>query len=490
MKLIASIFLLFPFTLIGQGYFQFSEELKDAYQSIVELKLEEGREQVAQIKRVDPDNKLTYLVEDYIDFFTLFLQEDIEDFKRLESNKDRRIEELKKGDDTSPYYLFSIAEVHLHWAAVRLKFDEKLSAAREVYSAYKLLKKNNEKFPDFISNKKSLSIIHSLAESIPSWIRTVAGVEGSIQKGTSEIKALVKYGKENDYVFYEEAIGICAYILFYQNNQREEAYQVLKDSGLNPNESLLITFLMANMAQKTGRNEEAIAILENRPQGSEYLPFYYIDFMLGKFQLYRLDDGADDYILRFINEFNGRHFIKEAYQKLAWYELAKKDNLSGYKKYMALSESKGYGLIDEDKQAAKEAAKKLIPNNILLQARLLFDGGYFAKAYKLLVLKAHLFEGGDSYTIEYLYRLGRVEHELENLTEALKLYRQILSIDNSSYMACNAALQAGYIYEGQKLMDEAHFFYEKCLDISPDEYKTSLHQKAKSGLNRLKKYRS
>ncbi|MEL6986374.1 MAG: tetratricopeptide repeat protein, partial [Bacteroidota bacterium] len=57
------------------------------------------------------------------------------------------------------------------------------------------------------------------------------------------------------------------------------------------------------------------------------------------------------------------------------------------------------------------------------------------------------------------------------------------------YFACNAALQSGLIYETQKDYKQATYFFRLCRSMKPEEYKTSLHQKAKSGLQRLPRVR-
>jgi hypothetical protein len=55
----------------------------------------------------------------------------------------------------------------------------------------------------------------------------------------------------------------------------------------------------------------------------------------------------------------------------------------------------------------------------------------------------------------------------------------------SYYFACNAALQIGRIYESKKNLNKAKEFFNRCLSMKPDEYRNSLHQKAKAGLNRI-----
>ena len=74
----------------------------------------------------------------------------------------------------------------------------------------------------------------------------------------------------------------------------------------------------------------------------------------------------------------GIHFIKECYQKLAWYSLIN-GNLAGYYQYMELVKTKGNLVTDEDKQAMHEALNNKPPDLELLQSRLLFDGHYLRK---------------------------------------------------------------------------------------------------------------
>ncbi len=493
MKATSLILLLSLSSLIGsaQGYFEQSPAIKEAYGLIIDLKLEAAKEAIKEIKINEPDNLLVLHLDNYIDFFTVFITEEKNQFKELQKNKTKRIEYIEKyGDRSSPYYLFVQAEIELQWSLVRAKFDELFKAASEAYNAYNLLTANQKKFPNFIANKKSLSAIHVLVESIPGIVRKVFRIKGSISQGTKEIKEVIAYSEENDFLYKDEAIAVYTYILFYQNNKRKEAWKFLVNSGLQPENSPLATFLMATMAGKVGENDYAIDILKNRPQGGDYASFQYLDFMLGKAKLNRLDEDADEYFLSFLQEFKGQHYIKEAYQKLGWYNLAIKDNnVPVYKNYMQKIQKNGVKLIDGDKQADKEAKNKSIPHPILLKARLLFDGGYYERAYNILIKNSSLFGLNSSYSLEYNYRLGRVTQQLGNAYDAVNYYIQVVNNgkDNEAYYACNSALQLGLIFEEQRNIKEAKKYFKICLKMSPSDYKNSLHQKAKSGLDRVSK---
>ncbi len=469
-------------------YFEESKGLKEAYNLATTLQLARAQEKIDSLKEFEPSNMLVYHVENYIDFFTVFIQEEKSVFERLEANKNKRIEYIRKGPDSSPYRLFCEAEINLQWALARSKFEEFFNAGREVYRAFKLLNKNEEQFPDFIANKKSLAILHSLAESIPGIIRFFGGIEGSIEKGMDEIEQLVEHCETNEFLFTKEVIAIYTYMLFYQSNRKTEAYNYIKNSSLQPSMNPLSTFLMAGMAQRNGYNDEALQILKSQPTGDNFIAFHYLDLMMGKSLLALLDPKAKDYILSFTKNFKGQHFIKEAYQKLAWYELIINENFAGYSHYMSLCQSKGNDVVDEDKQALKEAKNKDFPDPLLLKARVLFDGGYYQKSYQLLATNSYKFvDPNNSFRVEYLYRLGRVLQALGNYTEALEYFELTLKEgDKKNYFACNAALQAGLINESQHNIELAKKYFEKCLSLSPKEYKTSLHQKAKSGLDRIK----
>ncbi len=486
--LITSLLVLSSDKLEAQYYFEDSANIRKAYVAATSLKFEEADSIIQLIKIEEPNNLLVVHIENYIDFFSLFISEDKQEFDRLIKNKSKRLDYITEyGDQSSPYYLFVQAEIELQWAVVRAKFKQLFKAGSGSYTAYKLLKKNVELHPDFVANKKSLSAIHALAKTVPGIVKMLFGIEGSLEQSIKEIEEVISHSENNDFLYREEAIAVYVYIQFYQNNQKAKAYNYLINSELDPSTNPLACFLVATMAQKMNDNERALKTLLSRPKGKQYAAFHYLDFMEGKSWLYKLDNRAKEPILRFIKNFKGRHYIKEAYQKLAWYELAIQENYPMYRYYMEEVEKYGYDLIDEDKQALKESKKEKKPNVILLRARLLYDGGYLQKAYALLIKNAYQFSTKSDLSVEYYYRLGRISHALKSPYDALSYYGKSLLLGEKSkeYYPCSSALQMGYIYETEGLIKEARNSYQKCLRLKPTDYANSLHQKAKSGLQRL-----
>ena len=146
----------------------------------------------------------------------------------------------------------------------------------------------------------------------------------------------------------------------------------------------------------------------------------------------------------------------------------------------------GNNLLDEDKQAQSEAKRQLVPHVTLLKARLLFDGGYYQNGLATLE-KIKIGDLNDVQVEEYHYRRGRCQQSVKQYNEAIASYLLIANNQSTSFFVAGSCLQLAMIYENQKKLASAKAFYEKCLQLNPAEYKNSLHQKAKSGLERVGK---
>lgn len=481
---------------VAQSNYEITPKVIQAYDAVMSLRFDEAHTLIDDIKTNDPENLMVYHVENYIDFLTVFINEDKAELERLEAkNKGPRLEKLKQGDPNSPYYKFTQAEVLLQWALARSKFydDAFLNVDRillnDINKAYRLLEANNNEFPEFISNKKSLSVIHALAEYLPGALKKLFSIRGSLKLGLEEIEEVVAYGKSNDFLFAKEADAIHAYMLAHLFNQSHKAWDVLMDSNLDAKESPLAAFLLGTIGLYADKNAEVVEILSQRNRGEEYFHFPYLDFVLGKGKLYMLDKSAAEDIRSFITEHKGRHFVKEAYQKLGWAALAIDKDEDQYKHYLRMSLEKGHDLLEDDLQAIKEAKQKDIPDIALLRARLLYDGGYYERAYDELKQHESSYKNAKDKQLEFHYRMGRITHALLKYDEAKQYYLYSIGagMKANSFFACNSALQLGLISENQEIYEDAIKYFEVCLKLKPSIYKSILHNKAKAGLNRIKK---
>lgn len=488
-----SILALSPSLSSQEYHFHYTDTGKQIYQDIIDLKLVSAGNALEKSMELDPFN-LSYLhLSSYKDFFQLFISEDETYFKQAQKRKDKFLDLIKSElPESNPYKKFALAEIQLHSAINRSKFGQLFKSAKEILSAYNLLLDNQEAFPDFILNKKSLSVIHSLAEtvSIPDILKRLFGIDGSLEQGLTEIEEIIEHSQSDaSFIFKEEVDAIYLYILMYQANDRAGALAYLKKARLDATQSLLSAFMVTKIYQRCGMNEEAIRLLSQKPTGPDYAAFPYLDFQEGLCKLRKLDPSALEHIKTYIENFSGRHYIKEANQKMAWAKLVFAEDIPGYKFYMSQVKKNGHDLVDGDQQAKNEEASKEMPDPTLLKARLLSDGGYHEKAYAMLVQKAYRYTDASKYALEFSYRMGRITQALKNYPESLEYYENTIAVgaDKPAYFACSAALNTALIYESIHNNETAKAFFEKCLTINPKEYKNSLHQKARSGLQRMGK---
>ena len=489
--LIFFLFILFVGNLSGQKHFEFTPEMKEAHALVMSLRFVEAKPLIAKIKKDDPENLMVYHVENYMDFFTCYINENKAEFEQLEQNKDSRLRMILKGDKNSPYYLYLQANIRLHWALARLKFEEYFTAFLEVNKAFKLLNENTRKFPDFVPNKKDLGILHAAIGTIPDnyrWgVQMLTSLSGTINQGREEIQSVMDYAKENDFIYAQEPRVLYAYLLMHLQNDGAAAWNMLSSDDIDPTTNPLAAFTVSNVAMRTGRNDEAITTLENRPLGAKYHPFPYLGYMLGEAKLRRLDVDADQYFLDYLKNFKGRHFIKEAYQKLAWHSMIHGDMQKFYT-YFEKIKSNGRTVTGGDKNADQDARNGVVYNVALLKARLLFDGGYYEKAQAFLSTKSSENFKNQRDKLEFTYRMGRVLHKLKRRASAIQFYEKTIETgaDEPYYFACNSALQLGLLFEDLGNKTLAKTYFKKCTSIYPKEHKTALHQQAKAGLARVK----
>jgi tetratricopeptide (TPR) repeat protein len=316
-----------------------------------------------------------------------------------------------------------------------------------------------------------------------------------MEQGLSEIRQVASYNgpDKTTLLFKPQATFFLAFLTLNLQKNKMDALPVLDLVKNQPGDkqlwnSPLIIFARASILMKNGLNDQALAVLCQRNNLSQTFTFYYLDYLEGVARLNKLDDSCAIFFERFIAGFRGQNYIRSAYQKLAWKAILHGDS-TNYRRLMKMVSTHGTAKVDEDKQAGFEAVENTLPNAVLLRARLLFDGGYYDLSLnELLNNPVKTTVQSRRNLIEYTYRLGRIYHEKGSYTKAIENYRQTVVRGRNEpwYFAANAAYQMGLLFENQGEDARADSAYRVCLSINPREYKTSLHQKAKAGLSRLK----
>jgi tetratricopeptide (TPR) repeat protein len=476
----------------------FTLNCRNAFHEIICLHFNDARSRIDNEKAVNPSNTIPYLLDNYIDFLKVMIGEEHNDLEKMRDQQDFRLQHLAKGDPSSPWYLYSQADVFMQWGFAKAKFGEYISAGIDINRAFRLLEENDRKFHDFTPNKIRLGLLHALVGTVPDkyqWAIKALDFKGTIPQGLGELRSAYasclnskKYG-----FMLPESIFLLSFVSINLSGDKSVTNNLAAEFSRQElmhliNQSPLVLYSWVNLKIKSGKNDDAIKAMSafQKHQGS--YPFCYLDYLLGVSKLDRLDQDAYLPLMKFVAEFRGMNYIRAAYEHLAWYYLVQ-GNMEMYWMYMNRIKLRGSKSVDNDKQALADADRKTTPDPFLLKARLLFDGGYYEKA--LAELTQFASSPGihqPRLKLEYTYRTARVFDEWNKTGNAIHWYDETIKLgeDDPSYFAANASLHLGLIYENKQQFNLATSYYQKCLDMDFEEYNFSISQKAKSGLNRIK----
>ena len=111
MRILTILFLFLTNPLFAS--FQMNERMQQSYTHIINLEFEAANKLLQLEQLENRDNAILVLHQNYIDFLTILIGEEGEFFSTAKELKSDRIDFIKDGDDSSPYYLYAQAEVHL-----------------------------------------------------------------------------------------------------------------------------------------------------------------------------------------------------------------------------------------------------------------------------------------------------------------------------------------------------------------------------------------
>ena len=488
MKNLTFLFLFFSHIVFAS--FEMNDNMKSSYAHIIDLDFNQASVFLNSEKESNPENGIIILNENYIDFLSIIINTDKQYYINAKRFKKERLEALKSKEVNSPFYLYSQAEIHLQWAFIHLQFKQYQLAVFDFLKAYNLLDKNKEEFPSFKLNNKSLGLLNVLLGSVPDeykWILNLTGINPSFDLGIQQMESLLQDTSTSLYNY--EIIFLISFLELYLSDNNDRHLKCMKLIGDKYKTNLLLTFVAARLSYKLGLNDYSIEILENKSSFKGRAYFYHLDYLLAMSYLYKLEyDIAYDMFQDFIINNKNSNYVKSAYHKLSWISWLQGDGqkMRYYFKQVSLY---GVSFLDEDKKAQEEAEDHLISHPLLLEARLLYDGGYYKNSLSTIEkIDFELFSNINNQ-IEYWYRLARVTSKLGYPdTLVINYYKNSYEKGEkfNFYFAPNSALNIGLLYEKNNDLDNATIYFKKCLDMSGFRYEKSIHRKAALGLRRIK----
>ncbi len=472
------IYPLFIWLNCGKAFSQ--SQLPLAYKQVLNLEFENSRLSSQELSQEDIPFFDVYL-QNLADVLELFLSENKERYEELENNETARLKRIRATDEESPYHLFFQAEIKLQWAFIKLKFGEQWNAAWALRSAYKTIRRNIKKYPDFVLNQKSMGLLHIIFGAVPArhqWLLGLFGLEGDVMLGLDELKTI---SQDQSDIFNLETRLISSLVFSYLLEDHHQAQAGLK---LDQKESLLAeTFISSLVLMKAHKAKEAQQLLSNIQSEQPLFKYLLAEtyFQEGKYE------QAKTHYQSFLDGFEGLNNVKDAHFKKSLCLLFTGDlNAYSAEKEKAMALGKDYSEVD--KNAADLLSQQNENNQTLLQLRYAIDGGFYLRAYSLI----GSFDPDDLTHYELVqlkYRKARLSHLTQNVDQAILEYGEIIQSDNlipETYFAPNSLLQLGHIYLERGESDKATMYLKRVLKFRKHPYKNSLDSKAKIALAKIK----
>ena len=484
------LFLLFfsPYAALASGKFVLSPEIIRSYESVFSLQINAGVEHLKKDAEKHEGNPFHYLIDNYIDLIKCLIEDDPAYYRQAVNRRGQRIENLKLAEKNSPFYYYCLAEVHLQWAMIRLKNGELVLAGNDLRKTAAYLGENQLKYPDFILNNKIAGVLHSLAGAVPPsyvWLARLAGIDGTHALGISELARLETWlTNQPQFSFLGPEVLFLKSFISINFQGGDVKPPAANEFGMDNSNQPLLIFLSIIQSQKAHNSAMVLALLDRLSQLKKDVAFCYLDYLKGEASLNLYYSESDEF-QSFLNCTKGQTYRKAALRKKAWSVLLKGDE-KHYKTIVALIPYTGNLLADDDKQADLEARSGIVPDILLLKARLSFDAGEYEKSFKVLHSYPVANKSINRQT-EFYYRLGRnfqctgdEESALENYNKAIKTGRQL-----NDYFAASAAFYSGDIYQRQNRKDKAVEYYKMVYGFKMHPYKNSLDAKARAALKNL-----
>ncbi len=462
--------------------FYFSSLHKTAYQQIFSFQTPLATQ---TLKKISPSNGISLYLQNLNTGIPILLNGSQKEYEKWLDDYDSRLDKVQDLDKNSPYYRFIEAEMRLQAAYLKFYFGDRISCFLHFRQAYKLLEDNHKKYPNFLPAKKTLGLLNVILGSVPNeyaWLMNGLGFHGNVQIGLNYLNEV----KNSSSLYSFEADFFLVMIKMYILKQEKEISHHVKKLYKNHSENLLIQFIYSSYFHQIGKNEKVLDALLSRPIGEKYTSFPYLSIMLGNAYLQKgLYKEAAPYYHAFLQKNKGKNYLKQAY-----YRLFIVYQLSGDTKqaqiYLQKCKENGQTILEADRFANRFANKDRIPDNSLIKARLMVDGGYYQEALNCLMDANFYTERTDQ--LEFYYRKARIFHKMEKINQAITAYKKLILLskpEDNSYFAPNSCLQLAYIYRIQHKNDLVRYYFEKALTYDEHEYKDSIDNKAKAGLNQL-----
>lgn len=487
MKIILSFILLLYLLPESFAIYDVNDNCKRAWQLLMDFKIDEAKVLLEGEISKDPENYYLYYLDQTCDAYKMVINSNEEDYKKFKEGFYAKRDIMDGKDEESPYYLACYSEMEIQLGMFNVINGDQFSGLKKMYTAYKRVYRNLEKYPDFKPSLKLDGFFNVSISNLPpfaKWAVSFFGVSVDIDYGFKILYENYLSQSEIPGINAESALFI---ILSAKINKTPDlVYDFTKSLDSNISATYVHKYFRANIAYRTGKNEEAYHILKGITNNvNKYTDITY-NYLMGKVLMRRLDKNAKHYLKKYLSTHKHEEYLKEINNYLAIYHLLNGDEKK-YHSYAEIVRENGMDLQERDREALYDVSIDYIPDVNLVKARLLIDGGYsekFKSAIKLFDLKSNEIIG---HELDYLSLKARFEAQNNNTYKAIVLFKKVIEIgeDEDYYFASEAALRLGEIYLENGDKDQANDYLKKSIKLYKNDYYEYIEDKARKALSRL-----
>ncbi|MBU1720558.1 MAG: hypothetical protein KKA07_15955, partial [Bacteroidetes bacterium] len=292
-------------------FFQFTTRVQTAYTSLLNLHTAEADSLLEAEKKQNPGNFLPFILQNHCDFVNTLISGNPDDYKNLRKRADARLLLISSIEEDSPYLLFYSAELNMHLAIAAYSFREFKTAALDMNAAYRDIRKNEKRYPDFILNKKWIGVLHAMYGVIPeeySFIKWIMGYSGSVKQGMTELNETIR-NIRNTKTFTEQIPEIQFFLVSIVTHVIDDINQATKlkaQFSASPTSATVVSeYNRLSLAVYLGDHDLLPAFFQriDSLSGGREIPFLY--YLRGHALLNAQNPDCVKYLMQFVSKYAG-----------------------------------------------------------------------------------------------------------------------------------------------------------------------------------------
>ncbi len=470
----------------AQYYYKVTPAGLQAVEAIYDLRINDAESILNKELENHPGNHYIYYLLDYCNVFKVMYNPSERAFEEYEKNAEKYMTIIENDNDTSLLHFAALYEMKLYRGVLKIKFGEKFSGLRYAYGAYNGVYDLLEKYPGYPPLLKLDGMFNIAVSNMPPFVKFAVsffGVSGNYKIGEKIMEKY--YNKEKYHKTYNIEAALFMIFAGKLNKTPWEAYRFINTLPDSVTSFKLLQYFKANLAYRTGHNEEALKTLKAFYSGNIQYSFPFYHYLMGKILLRKLNGKAVYHFERFLSENNNKDYMKEINYKLALTYLLKGD-IQQFEKYKNIACNEGDDITERDRETMYDCHLDYLPDINLTKAKLLLAGGYISKADSILHrgILHNIPIVADS--LEFYLLKATLFKKKGEISSAVHFYEKVISVgkEEDYYFACEAALELGKIYEERNKISKARQYYELSHALYDSDYYEYLDSHAEKGLDR------